>query len=249
MKLASLDKSLRLIDTLSNNPQGMSLSQLAEMLDYPKSTVHHILTTLRPYEYIYQDPETKKYLLGFKFLSIGRGILNNIDIRNTAHRYLLELHEQCKEAVHLAILRDGKVIYIDKIDTQGMVSLATYIGYRTDPHAAAGGKVLLSELSRKEIMDIYRERPLKTYGKNTITNLPRLFTELEKVKKQGYAIDDEEYYEGIRCVAAPVRAGWKVVAAVSITGAIVTMTMQRIHNELKAMVMETTERISNELEW
>jgi DNA-binding IclR family transcriptional regulator len=249
MKLASLDKSLRLIETLSKNPRGMSLSQLAEMLDYPKSTVHHILTTLLPYEYISQNPETKKYSLGFKFLSIGRGILNNIDVRNTAHRYLVELHEQCKEAVHLAILRDGKVIYIDKIDTQGMVSLATYIGYRTDPHAAAGGKVLLSELSRKEIMDIYRERPLKRYGKNTITSLPRLFTELEKVKKQGYAIDDEEYYEGIRCVAAPIRAGWKVVAAVSITGAIVTMTMQRIHNEFKAMVMETTERISNELEW
>jgi len=249
MKLASLDKSLKLIDTLSKNPRGMSLSQLSEVLDYPKSTVHHILSTLLPYAYISQDPETKKYSLGFKFLSIGKGILDNIDVRRTAHRYLLELHEQCKEAVHLAILRDGKVIYIDKIDTHGMVSLATYIGYRTDPHAAAGGKVLLSELSRKEILDIYRENPLKTYGKNTITSLPRLFEELEKVKKQGYAIDDEEYYEGIRCVAAPVRAGWKVVAAVSITGSIFTMTMERIRNEFKTMVMETTERISNELEW
>lgn len=249
MKLASLDKSLRLIDTLSKNPRGMSLSQLSEALNYPKSTVHHILSTLLPYEYVSQDPETKKYSLGFKFLSIGRVILDNIDVRRTAHQHLLELHEQCKEAVHLAILRDGKVIYIDKIDTQGMVSLATYIGYRTDPHAAAGGKALLSGLSRKEIMDIYRERPLKTYGKNTITSMPRLFEELEKIKKQGYAIDDEEYYEGIRCVAAPIRAGWKVVAAVSITGAIFTVTMERIHNELKAMVMETAERISNELQW
>ncbi|MBW2076378.1 MAG: IclR family transcriptional regulator [Deltaproteobacteria bacterium] len=226
---------------LSRKPRGMSLSQLSEELQYPKSTVHHILSTLLPYEYVSQDPETKRYSLGFKFLSIGRVILDTIDV--------LELHEQCKEAVHLAILRDGKVIYIDKIDTQGMVSLATYIGYRTDPHAASGGKVLLSELSRKEIMDIYRDRPLKTYGKNTITSLPRLFEELEKIKKQGYAIDDEEYYEGIRCVAAPIRAGWKVVAAVSITGAIFTMTMERIRNELKTMVMETAERISNELQW
>ena len=146
-------------------------------------------------------------------------------------------------------MRGGHVIYIDKIDTQGMLSLATYIGFRTDPHAGAGGKVLLSELSRKEIMDIYRERPPKTFAKNTITSMPRLFEELEKIKKQGYAIDDEEYYEGIRCVAAPVRAGWKVVAAISITGAIFTMTMDRIRNELKALVMETAERISNELQW
>lgn len=249
MKLTTLDKSLQVIELLSKNPQGLRLLELSNIIGFPKSTVHHILSTLLPYEYVSQDRETKKYSLGFKFLSIGRVILDNIDVRTTAHRHLLELHEKCKETVHLAILRDGKVIYIDKIDTQGMVSLATYIGYRTDPHAAAGGKILLSELSRKEIMDIYKERPLKTYGKNTITTMPRLFDELEKIKKQGYAIDDEEYYEGIRCIAAPIRAGWKIVAAVSITGAIFTMTMERIENELKAMVMKTTESISNELQW
>ena len=146
-------------------------------------------------------------------------------------------------------MRGGHVIYIDKIDTQGMLSLATYIGFRTDPHAGAGGKVLLSELSRKEIMDIYRERPPKAFAKNTITSMPQLFEQLKKIKQQGYAIDDEEYYEGIRCVAAPVRAGWKTIAAVSITGAIFTMAMERIGNELKTMLIETTERISNEMQW
>lgn len=249
MKLISLDKSLKLIDILSKNPRGLSLAQLSEALNYPKSTIHHILSTLLPYDYISQDQETKKYSLGFKFLSIGKAILDNIDIRTIAHRHLLDLHEKCKEAVHLAILRDGQVIYIDKIDTQGMLSLATYIGFRTDPHAAAGGKVLLSELSRKEIMDIYREKPLKHYGKNTITSMAKLFDELEKIKKQGYAVDDEEYYEGIRCIAAPVRAGWKIVAAVSITGSIFSMKMERLHNELKPIIVETTERISNEMEW
>ena len=249
MKLTSLDKSLKLIDTLSKNPQGLSLSHLSEILSYPKSTTHHILSTLLPYDYVSQNQETKKYSLGFKFLSIGKVILDSLDVRKTAYEHLRGLQEKCKEAVHLAILRNGKVIYIDKIDKQGGLSLATYIGFRTDPHAAAGGKVLLSELSRKEIIDIYRQRPLKTYGKNTINSIPRLFEELEKIKKQGYAIDDEEYYEGIRCIAAPIRAGWKIIAAVSITGSIFTMTLERIHNELKTMVMETAERISNELQW
>jgi DNA-binding IclR family transcriptional regulator len=249
MKLTSLDKSLKLIDTLSKNPQGLSLSQLSEILNYPKSTTHHILSTLLPYDYVSQNQETKRYSLGFKFLSIGKVILDSLDVRNIAYKHLRELQEKCQEAVHLAILRNGKVIYIDKIDKQGGLSLATYIGFRTDPHAAAGGKVLLSELSRKEIIDIYREGPLKTYGKNTINSLPRLFEELEKIKRQGYAIDDEEYYEGIRCIAAPVRAGWKIIAAVSITGSIFTMTLERMQNDLKAKVMEATERISNELQW
>jgi len=249
MKLTTLDKSLQILDLLSKNPQGLSLLEMSNMIGFPKSSIHHILSTFLPYDYVAKDLETKKYSLGFKFLSIGKIILNNIDVRNIAHKYLLELHEKCKEAVHLAILRGGHVIYIDKIDTQRMLSLATYICFRTDPHAGAGGKVLLSELSRKEIMDIYRERPPKAFAKNTITSMPRLFEELEKIKKQGYGIDDEEYYEGIRCIAAPIRAGWKVVAVVSITGAIFTMTMERVQNELNAMVMETAERISNELQW
>jgi IclR family KDG regulon transcriptional repressor len=249
MKLASLDKSLKLIDVLSKNPRGLSLAQLSETLNYPKSTIHHILSTLLPYDYVSQDLETKKYSLGFKFLSIGKVILDNLDVRRIAYNHLRELQDRCKETVHLAILTNGKVIYIDKIDKNDGLSLATHIGFRTDPHAAAGGKVLLSELSRKEIMDIYRGKPLKSYGKNTITSISQLFEELEKIKKQGYAIDDEEYYEGIRCVAAPIRAGWKIIAAISITGSIFTMNMRRIHNELKTMVIETAERISNELKW
>jgi DNA-binding IclR family transcriptional regulator len=146
-------------------------------------------------------------------------------------------------------LRNGEVIYIDKVDTEGGLSLATYIGYRTDPHAAAGGKVLLSELSPKEIMNIYREKPLKPYGKNTITEMDALLKELEKIRKQGYAIDNEEYYKGVRCVAAPIRAGGRIVAALSVTGSIFTMTMQLIQNELKQLVMAKAHKISSELQW
>jgi len=76
-----------------------------------------------------------------------------------------------------------------------------------------------------------------------------LLRELEKIRKQGYAIDDEECYEGVRCVAAPVRAGGKIVAAISITGSIFTMTMERIDNELKGLVMEKAEKASSEMQW
>jgi len=249
MKLTSLDKSLQVIDLLSKHPGGLRLFELSSMLDFPKSTVHHILYTLLPYDYVAKDPETRKYSLGFKFLEIGRRILDNIDIRRIARRYLRELHDECKETVHLAILREGKVIYIDKIDTTAGLSLATYIGFATDPHAAAGGKVLLSELSNPEIANIYQDRPLQIYGKNTITNLDQLLEALETVRGQGYAIDDEEYYEGVRCIAAPIRAGGEIVAALSITGSIFTMTMERIRGELRELVMRKAREISSELRW
>jgi IclR family KDG regulon transcriptional repressor len=249
MKLTSLDKSLRVIDLLSKNPGGLSLFELSAMLDFPKSTVHHILDTLLPHDYILRDPETRKYSLGFKFLEIGRRILDNLDIRRIAHKYLRQLHDKCREAVHLAILRNGKVIYIDKVDTPGGLSLATYVGFATDPHAAAGGKVLLSELTSREIMSIYRKKTLKAYGKNTITDPDQLLEELKRVRDQGYAVDDEEYYEGVRCVAAPVRAGGDIVAALSITGSIFTMTIERINGELKELVMRKAEEISSQMRW
>jgi IclR family KDG regulon transcriptional repressor len=249
MKLNSLDKSLQIVELLSKYPSGLSLSELTTKSRFPKSTIHHMLSTFLPYEYIAQDPETRKYSLGFKFLSIGKSILDNIDIRKIAHKHLLQLQEECTETVHLAILRNGKVVYIDKIDKPGGLSLATYVGFYTDPHAAAGGKVLLSELPMNKIMEIYQETSLKKYGKNTITRLDKLLNELKKIKKDGYAIDDEEYYEGVRCVAAPIRAGGQVVASVSITGSIFTMTMERINSKLKKLVMRTAEMISSEMRW
>lgn len=249
MKLISLDKSLQIVELLSKYPSGLSLSELTTKSGFPKSTIHHILSTFLPYEYVAQEPETKKYSLGFKFLNISNLILGNIDIRKIAHKYLLQLHEECMEAVHLAILRNGKVVYIDKINKPDGLSLVTYVGFYTEPHAAAGGKILLSELSTDKIIQIYQGKSLKKYGKNTITSVDKLLNELKKIKKDGYAIDDEEYYEGVRCVAAPIRAGGQVVASVSITGSIFTITMERINNKLKKLVIETAEKISSEMRW
>ena len=247
MKLNTLDKSLQVIELLSKNQQGLTLSRMAESLGFPASTIHHILSTFRSYDYIAQDPETKKYHLGFKFLSISSSILGSFDIRKTSYSHLHELHQKCKETVSLWIYRDGNVTLLDKIMKVGGLSLDTYVGFSTDPHAAASGKILISELGEKSVQAIYKDRPLKVYGKNTITSMPRLLEELENIRKQGYALDNEEYYEGVRCVAAPIRFQGEIMSCISITGSIFTMTMERINQELIGMVKETAARISSEL--
>ena len=249
MKLLSLEKGLQIIEQLSEQPQGLSLLELNQKLGFPKSTIHHVLSTFLPYNYVIQDPDTRKYSIGFKFLSIGRAFLDNIDLRKISAKHLRKLFEECNEPVHLYILRGGQLVCIDKLETPGRLSLATYVGFSTDPHAAAAGKVLLCGLPPDKIVETYKGRKLKKYGKNTITRLSELMKELEKVRKQGYAVDDEEYYEGVRCVAAPVRAGGQIVAAISITGSTIRMSMERIRQELKNRVMATAERISSELKW
>ena len=245
----AIEKSLQVIENLANYPHGLSLLELSEILGFPKSTTHRILNILVAYDYASQNPKNKKYSLGFKFLSIGRIIIENLDVRRIAHDHLHKLHEKVHETVHLAILRDSKVVYIDKIESPRGLSLATYIGFRTDPHAAAGGKILLSGLPPEQVRKMYKNRSLKAYGKNTITNMAYLLDEVENIKKQGYAIDNEEYYEGVRCVAAPIRAGGEIVAAVSITGSIFTMTMERIKQELTELVTQTAQEISSAMKW
>jgi len=251
MKISSLDKSLKVISLLSENQRGLSLTEISGTLGFPMSTVHHILSTMLPDDYVTQDPSTKKYALGFGFLRISKKILDSIDLRRLAHDYLVELSEKCDETIHLYILRNGMVAAVDMIPKKAGLSLASYIGFTADPHPSSAGKVLLSGLSDDQVRDIYKDRPLKRYGKNTITNLPDLLAELENVRKLGYAIDNEEFYEGIRCVGAPVWKGGKgrIVAAISITGSIFTMTIERINRELISMAKETADKISARLVW
>jgi DNA-binding IclR family transcriptional regulator len=247
MKLGTLDKTFQIIDLLAQHSRGLRLSEMSAALGLPSSSIHHILSMLRSCDYVDQDSDNKRYRLGFKFLVISSAILHHLDIRRTAYNHLRRLHQEVNETVNLTILRNGRVTFIDKIQKVGGLSLDTYLGFSTAPHAAASGKVLLSELDPGEIAAIFRTNSLKAYGKNTITSMARLMEELEKVRKQGYAIDDEEYYEGVRCVAAPVRASSKLMAAVSVTGSIFTMTMERINKEIIRLVKDTAGRISADL--
>jgi len=249
MKLSSIDKCFQIIELLHENPQSLRLSEIGGMLGLHPSTVHHMLNTLLPRNYIAQCPETKKYSLGFRFLEISKGILENMDIRSIARKYLEELHKESREAVHLAVLKNKKVLCIDKINNPSGLSLSTYIGFVTNPHSTAGGKVLLAGLSTKEVREIYENRPPKAFGKSTITNLGKLLEALDKIRKQGYAIDNEEYSEGVRCVAAPIRAGGRIEASLSITGSIFTITVDRIEQELKGLVMAKARKISSEMQW
>lgn len=245
--LKSLERCLTLIEFLSNKPDGMRLSEISSQMGLNVSTVHHILKTLSVGDYITQFPDTKRYALGFRFLEISQKILDGIDIRKIAHPFLEKLYARCGESVHLSVLRGYKVVYVDLIRSQRGLSLATYIGFSTDPHAAAGGKVLLAGLSDPAILEIYGQRPLKRYTPNTIGRMSDLMASLRKIRQQGFAIDNEEYYEGVRCVAAPIHMGQNVTASLSITGPIFSMTEERITEELAPMVMETAGEISSAL--
>ena len=119
VRLGVLNKTFQVVDLLNAHPKGMRLSEVSETLGLPSSSLHHILSMLRSEDYVVQDPDTKRYFLGFKFLSISSKILDNLDIRKAAYKYLRELHQRINETVNLTVLRNGQVTFIDKIQKIG----------------------------------------------------------------------------------------------------------------------------------
>jgi len=246
--VGTVDKGIELIELLSEHSKGLTLKEMSSMLGLNKSTVHRIAKTYLTHGYVAQDPDLRKYCLSMKFLSISSKILGSFDLREVAKKDLVEIHEKTREVTQLYVLRDRKQVCIDKIGLprQGL-AISSFVGWTTEPHASAAGKVLLSELDLEEILAIYPNKGLKVYGKNTITNFDEFLKELKCVRAQGYAIDDEEYYEGVRCVAAPIRANGKIVASVSVTGSIFRITTKRIDQHLIPLIKGTADKISKKL--
>ena len=245
--MSTLEKTIKILELLSEQPRGLSVSEISRTLEFPKSSTHRILSTFSAHGYMAQNQDTKKYTLGLKLVQISSGILANLGIREIAEDYLEDLQEKSGEIVHLYVFRDGKIICISKVGNPRGLTLSSFVGWTTEPHPTGAGKVLMSDMSAESIRRIYQGRTLKKYGKKTITDLDALIQEVEKIRKQGYAIDDEEYYEGVRCVAAPICARAKIVASISCTGPLFRMTIKRINKELLPMVKETAERISQDL--
>jgi len=207
---------------------------------------------LRNFGFVTQDESSKEYRLGFRLVELGQIVLDQIDLRKVAKPFLTELADQVEEVVHLVIMEQGKIAYLDKVEKVNELKslrMVSRIGMRGHAHSCAVGKVLLSFLPENERAAIFKQRGLPRMTKNTMVDPVLLNQHLAKVKAQGYAVDEEENEEGVRCVAAP-GAGWTgagVIAAISVSGPSVRMTKERIHGGLKNQVIQTALNISRTL--
>ena len=203
------------------------------------------------FDFIRQDPLTKNYQLGFKLLDLGNLLLSEIDLRSEARPYLIRLSESVKETIHLVVLDDDKALYIDKVDLYPKSSglqMVSRLGSRIGLHCSSVGKVLLANMEISEAEAIIARTGLIKRTANTITDPDQLMRYLATVRQKGYAIDNEENEEGIRCVAAPLRDEIGTVkAAMSISGPTTRITLDRIETELKGRVCETANQISAKL--
>ncbi len=241
----SVERTLRILETLAEWGHPMSLSEISGHLTLKNSTTHRLLKTLIMRGFAQQDPHSGKYKLGIKTFSIGNTALYTLDIRTVARAYLDDLVEQYKETANLAILDNWDVIYIDQVESEKMVKSIARLGSRCPSHCSAVGKVLLSDFQENELERYFKNYNLEPYTDNTIVSAGLFRYELKSVKRQGYALDLEETEEGIRCVAAPIyNHTGKVAAAIGISGPSNRISLVCLKGELAAAVMNTAREIS-----
>ena len=249
----TIERASSILDILGKSPHGIAVGELSSRIKLPKGTTHRLLSSLSYFGYVRQDARTRDYFLGFKLVELGQLLLDQLDLRKEAEPFLRELAEKTKETVHMVFLDRNEIVYIDKVETDQHTSglkMASRVGLRNPVHSCAVGKVLLADLSEEVVEHFIKEVELAKRTENTITDPIQLKEHLKLVRKQGYAVDDEENEKGIRCVAAPIfNEMGKVVSAISISGPAFRITKKVVQDVLKKEVMETALNISQRLGW
>ncbi|HHY42106.1 MAG TPA: IclR family transcriptional regulator [Thermoanaerobacterales bacterium] len=244
----SVRRAMMILEELATEKEGLGVTELAKRINLHKSTVHRMLTTLLNQGYVEQTVSSDKYRLGMKLLFLGGAILERMDIRREAHDLLKELSEKVNETVHLVVPDGYRAIYIDKLDSNKTIRMYSQIGRIAPLHASAVGKVILA-FSEESFIHKVIEKGLTRFSAKTITEPKKLMEHLKKIRELGFAVDDEENEEGIRCVAAPIfDYTGKVIGAISVSGPTVTVTQEKI-KEISESVVDCAKKISQRMGW
>jgi DNA-binding IclR family transcriptional regulator len=231
-----LHKTIDILDALRHAPEGMSLAGLATHSGMPKPTVYRILVTLASRGYLERAADSS-YRISRKLFEEPRDSAFEQRLVRAARPAMEKLAALCKETLNLGVLDGGEVLVIETVESRQAVRMTSKIGNRRYPHSTGLGKILLSDLQEREVLRLIRSKGMPRFTPATIVREKDLVVELERVRAQGYAVDNMENELDGRCIAAPIMdAQRKVIAALSISGPLPRMTMTRA----KAMVKELT---------
>jgi DNA-binding IclR family transcriptional regulator len=243
----SLARALRLLEALADSDRELSLTELSDKLEWPKSTIHGILTTLRDYRFVEQSEINGRYRLGVRLFEFGQKAARNWGIREIALPVMQKLNAQCGEMVQLATEDAGEVFYLEKIDSTHIIRIVSEIGIRLPIHCSGLGKVLLAFRAPTEARRILMRNGMRRMTNKTITDPAEMEVELAKIRKQGFATDNQEIMEGLSCIAAPIRDKDGVVKyAVSISGIAERLTGAYME-QIKEYVIQAADEISHNL--
>lgn len=246
-KNQSLTRALTLLERLSESPKGLQLTDLSYQLGMPAATVHRLLTTFEELNFVEQDSEQGLWFVGLKTFTVGNAFLNRRNYVAIARPHMHSLVEQCGETVNLGVIDDGEVVFISQVESQEVMRMIVKLGSRSPIHASGVGKAMLANMPQQRVSKILERRGLARYTDHSIDNPALLRDELEQIRQQGYALDDEEHAVGLRCVAAAIfDENGQALAAISLSGPKARMVDDRL-GELGQAIKQTADEISQAL--
>jgi IclR family acetate operon transcriptional repressor len=195
------------------------LLELAKEAGLQPSTAHRLMGTLVSCGYVDQDPDTNRYRMGLKMFGLVGGADNRVArLRAAARAHLERVRDETDETTNLVVLEDFTAVYVDQAESSHAMRMFTEIGRRVPAHASAAGKAMLAFQVPERLELLYAQTPFSRRTSHTITTAVALRRALEKAHAQGYSTDDEEYEEGVRCIASPVFGpNGTAVAAISVS--------------------------------
>lgn len=242
-----IDRAAQILDCFGFDHQELSVSEIGAKARLHRSTAHRILMALEYNDLIQQNAENGKYRLGIKLFRLGHQAVSHLNLREICRPFLTRIMDETKETVHLAVLDEDQVLYLDKVEGPHALRMPSRVGRHIPTYCTSLGKAMLSCLDDYEVKNIFRDRTLRPYTANTVKTLDRLLTDLRVIRRRGYSVDNEEIEIGLRCVGAPIRDyTGAMVGAISTAAPSARLSAQKIPGVGK-FVMAVAAEISEQL--
>lgn len=239
----TLQRGLQMLELLSRHSGGLSLSEISQLLELPRSTAFNLAQSLVRLGYAFQDSDSSRYRLGLKMFETGAGAMQQMDVMELIRSCMAEIHNQINETMHLGVRSGTETVYIDKRDSTQSIRMSSFVGAHAPLHCTALGKAILSTYTDEEIRALYADEMLPAITQHTITTMAELLFQLQSVREKGYAVEKEENNENVCCVAVPLRnASGRAIYALSISAPLFRMGEREIVNCAR-LLLEAQPRI------
>jgi len=245
--IQSVAHALDVLEEFRGEMDELGVTELSKKLKLHKNNVFRILATLQSRNYIEQNKTNDNYRLGIKCLELGQTFVQQRGLLKQAQPILQELADNSGETSYLSILRGNEVVYLDSVETTSTVRVISRVGLHMPVHATAAGKALIAFESEEELRKRFPSE-LKKFTKSTISSPEEILKNLETVRETGYATDLEEFEEGLRCIASPIRDYTrKVIAAISVSGPAHRLSDEKIEQTIGPEVARRAKALSTRL--
>jgi DNA-binding IclR family transcriptional regulator len=241
--IQSLDRGLLILEAVGKSSEPVSLGQLAAMLGIDRSSAFRLANTLKRRGFLTNASTGRDYVLGPSVWRLSRQYDWSKMLVRVAHEALKTLAAEINETAHLAVREGRKALFIDHVTSSHVISISGQTGELVPLYCTSHGKALLSDFEERDLTDLFGSKPLKAYTKHTIANIRSLAAECGNIRTRGFAVDESEYLEGVRCLAAAIRDGeGAVIASIGISAPTARFPKER-EREIASRVVTVAQQI------